>query len=145
MERLKSLLAAALALAPLAASAGEKLHVVERATNETTTHVTASKAADAIADQLTFANPVFDAANKTQIGTDLGHCVRIEVGKSWDCYWTLILKSGMIMIAGPFYDKGDSTFMVVGGSGKYAGAKGQMTLHDRGTTPTTYDFVYELL
>ena len=83
--------------------------------------------------------------DRTQIGSDVGHCVRIEVGKSWDCYWTLILKSGMIVIAGPFYDKGDSTFMITGGTGKYAGAKGQMTLHDRGTTPTTYDFVYELL
>lgn len=140
------LMAGALALAPLAAFGGEKLTVVEHAANETTTHVTASKAADAIADQLTFANPVYDAADKKQIGSDVGHCVRIEVGKSWDCYLTVILKDGMITIAGPFYDTGDSTFVVIGGTGKYAGAKGQMKLHDRGTKPTTsYTFTYDLL
>jgi hypothetical protein len=132
------------ALVPLAATAGERLHVIEHAVNETTTHVAAGAKSDSVADLLTFANPVFDSTNKTQVGTDQGYCVRIVVGKSWECFWTLILKAGQITLEGPFYDSGDSLFVVTGGTGKYEGAKGQMKLHDRGTTPTSYDFVYEL-
>ena len=139
------LLVATLALCvPIAALAGERLHVVEHADSDTTTHVGSGTKADALADQLTFANPVFDATNKTKVGTDHGWCVRVVVGKSWECFWTLVLKEGQITLEGPFYDTGDSTFVVTGGTGKYQGAKGQMKLHDRGTTPTNYDFVYEL-
>jgi hypothetical protein len=142
---MNKLLAATLAsFVPLAATAGERLHVIEHAVNETTTHVAPGAKGDSVADLLTFANPVFDATNKTQIGTDQGYCVRIVVGKSWECFWTLMLKEGQITLEGPFYDSGDSTFVITGGTGKYEGAKGQMKLHDRGTTPTSYDFVYEL-
>ena len=142
---MSKLLAVTLAsFVPLAATAGERLHVIEHAVNETTTHVAPGAKGDAVADLLTFANPVFDATNKTQIGTDQGYCVRIVVGKSWECFWTLMLKEGQITLEGPFYDSGDSTFVITGGTGKYEGAKGQMKLHDRGTTPTSYDFLYEL-
>lgn len=132
-------------LVPLAAVAGERLHVIEHATNETTTHVGADTKRDSIGDMLTFANPVFDSTNKVQIGSDHGYCVRVAVGKSWECFWTLLLKDGGITIEGPFFDSGDSVMVITGGTGKYAGAKGQMKLHDRGSTPTSYDFVYELL
>jgi len=132
-------------LMPVAGSAAEPLHVIEHAVNETTTHVVAGAKGDSVGDLLTFANPVFDATNKTQLGTDHGWCVRVVVGKSWECFWTLLLKEGRITVEGPFYDSGDSVFVITGGTGKYAGARGQMTLHDRGTTPTNYDFVYQLL
>ena len=132
-------------LMPVAGSAAESLHLIEHAVNETTTHVAPGAKGDSVGDLLTFANPVFDATNKTQLGTDHGWCVRVVVGKSWECFWTLLLKEGRITVEGPFYDSGDSVFVITGGTGKYAGAKGQMTLHDRGTTPTNYDFVYELL
>ena len=144
MRKHKRALSVLMLAAPLAASAGERLHVIEHAANETTTHVAPGAKSDSVADLLTFANPVFDATNKTQIGTDQGYCVRIVVGKSWECFWTLMLKEGQITLEGPFYDSGDSTFVITGGTGKYEGAKGQMKLHDRGTTPTSYDFVYEL-
>ncbi|HEX8782865.1 MAG TPA: allene oxide cyclase family protein [Steroidobacteraceae bacterium] len=145
MNRLQPLMATLALLVPLAATAGERLHVIEHAVNETTTHVAAGAKADSVGDLLTFANPVFDATNKTQLGTDHGWCIRVVVGKSWECFWTLLLKEGRITVAGPFYDSGDSVFAITGGTGKYVGAKGQMTLHDRGTTPTSYDFIYELL
>lgn len=132
-------------LVPLAAVAGERLHVIEHATNETTTHAGAGTKSDSTADMLTFANPVFDSTNKAQIGSDHGYCVRVVVGKSWECFWTLLLKDGAITVEGPFYDSGDSVLVITGGTGKYGGAKGQMKLHDRGSTPTSYDFVYELL
>lgn len=146
MSRVRTLAVGVLAMAtPLVAASAERLHVIEHGVNETTTHVAANAKGDSVGDLLTFANPVFDSTNKTQVGTDQGYCVRIVVGKSWECFWTLMLKEGQVTLEGPFYDSGDSTFVITGGTGKYAGAKGQMKLHDRGTTPTSYDFTYELL
>ena len=135
--------AAVLSVGPLAAQAAEHLTVVERPTHETTVNRVAK--ADSIGDLLVFDNPVFDAANKTQVGTDQGFCVRVLPGKSWECVWTNTLKDGMITVEGPFFDTGDSSFVVTGGSGKYAGAKGSMKLHPRDATPTGYDFTYNLL
>jgi allene oxide cyclase len=125
------------------ASAAEHLQVVERAMTDTT--VDLGPKGDSAGDLLTFANPVYDAANKTQLGTDQGYCVRVVVGKSWECFWTLILAGGEITVEGPFYDSGDSTMVVTGGTGKYAGAKGAMKLHARDAKGTSYDFIYELL
>jgi allene oxide cyclase len=71
--------------------------------------------------------------------------VRVAVGKSWECFWTLILTGGQITVEGPFYDSGDSTMVVTGGTGKYAGAKGAMKLHARDAKGTSYDFTYDLL
>ena len=100
---------------------------------------------DSVGDLLVFANKVYDAANKTQLGTDNGYCVRTVVGKSWECFWTLTLKGGQITVEGPFMDSGDSLLAVTGGTGKYAGARGSMKLHPRDPTPTAYDFTYDLL
>jgi allene oxide cyclase len=134
-------LTAALATAP--AHAAEQIKVVERPVGETTVDLTAK--GDSVGDMLVFANGVFDAENKTQVGTDQGYCVRTIVAKSWECFWTLSLKSGQITVEGPFLDQGDSLLVVTGGTGKYAGAKGSMKLHPRDATPTGYDFTYDLL
>ena len=131
-----------LASAVVPAAAAERLTLIERPTDEKTINL--SGKSDAVGDLLVFANPVFDAANKTQVGSDQGYCVRVVVGKSWECFWTLVLKEGLITVEGPFYDTGDSTFVVTGGSGKYAGAKGSMKLHWRDAKGTAYDFVYDL-
>ena len=125
------------------ASAAERLQVVERAMTDTT--VDLGPKGDSVGDLLTFANPVYDAANKTQLGTDQGYCVRVVVGKSWECFWTLILAGGEITVEGPFYDSGDSVMVITGGTGKYAGAKGDMKLHARDAKGTAYDFIYEIL
>jgi allene oxide cyclase len=140
MTRIITLAAALCALPALAA---EQLHVVEHPVGETTVDLGAK--GDSVGDLLVFANAVFDAANKTQVGTDQGYCVRTIVGKSWECFWTLTLHAGQITVEGPFFDSGDSVMVVTGGSGKYAGAKGSMKLHPRDPTPTAYDFIYELL
>jgi hypothetical protein len=134
-------LAAALLTVP--AFAAEQLKVVERPVGETTIDLGAK--GDSVGDLLVFANSIFDPANKTQIGKDQGYCVRIVVGKSWECNWTMILKEGQITVEGPFMDEGDSTFTVTGGTGKYAGAKGSMKLHARDAKPSSYDFTYDLL
>jgi allene oxide cyclase len=150
--------AALLALLALPVRAGEHLAVVERALTDTTIHLGAKSDAkdaadatihpgargDSIGDLLTFANPVFDAANKVQLGTDQGYCIRVVVGKSWECFWTLMLKDGQITVEGPFSDQGDSVMVITGGTGKYTGAKGSMKLHPRDAKGSAYDFAYDL-
>jgi hypothetical protein len=132
----------ALLAAAANASAGEVIAVVERADTDAVTDTGAK--GDSVGDVLTFANPVFDQANKTQIGTDQGYCVRTVVGKAWECNWTMSLKDGQLTVEGPFLDAGDSVLAITGGTGKYAGARGQMKLHARDAKGTAYDFVYEL-
>jgi allene oxide cyclase len=143
MKRASLLWAVALAPLALPVVAAEHLVVVERPVNETTVDLGAK--GDSVGDLLTFANPVFDAANKTQIGSDQGYCVRVVVGKSWECNWTLVLAGGQITVEGPFADSGDSVFTITGGTGKYAGAKGAMKLHPRDAKSSSYDFTYDLL
>ena len=143
MTHIYRVLAAAAALASMPALAAEQIVVVERPVGETTVDLGAK--GDSVGDLLVFANKVYDAANKTQLGTDNGYCVRTVVGKSWECFWTLTLKGGQITVEGPFMDSGDSLLAVTGGTGKYAGARGSMKLHPRDPTPTGYDFTYDLL
>ena len=124
------------------ALAGQHFVIVERPVNEITTDV--GPKGDSPGDSLTFANKVYDAANKVEVGSDHGFCVRVVTGKSWECLWTVTLKDGMITQEGPFMDEGDSLFAITGGTGKYAGAKGQMKLHPRDAKSTSYDFTYDL-
>ena len=141
--RMVCVAAPAAMLLALPVLAGEQIKVVERPVGETTVDLGAK--GDSIGDLLVFANGVFDSANKTQVGSDQGFCVRTIVGKSWECMWTLTLKAGQITVEGPFMDEGDSLFAVTGGTGKYAGAKGSMKLHPRDAKSTSYDFTYDLL
>jgi len=67
------------------------------------------------------------------------------LAKVRECFWTLLLAGGEITVEGPFYDSGDSTLVVTGGTGKYAGAKGALKLHARDAKATAYDFTYDLL
>ncbi len=134
--------ALALLAATASASAGEVVSVVEHADTDAVTDTGAK--GDSTGDVLTFANPVFDKANRTKVGADQGYCVRTAVGKSWECMWTLSLKDGQLTVEGPFMDAGDSVLAITGGTGKYAAARGQMKLHVRDARGTAYDFVYEL-
>lgn len=142
MPNLHGIFAVVLLISASPAIAGEAISVVERAETDAVTDTGAK--GDTVGDVLTFANPVFDHANKTQVGTDQGYCVRTAVGKSWECMWTLTLKDGQITVEGPFLDAGDSVLAITGGTGKYAGARGQMKLHARDAKGTAYDFAYEL-
>ena len=141
--RMFGLTGAALMLAGQAARAETTMIFVERASTDTVS-VHAGKAADNIGDILTFTNDVYDAANTTKLGYDKGYCVRLAVGKSWECHWTLILAQGQISVDGPFLDAGDTTLAVTGGTGTYMGASGEMKLHARDAKGTAYDFTYRL-
>jgi allene oxide cyclase len=133
-------ISAMLSCAP--AFAAEQLTVVEHAKSDATSHV--GPKADNRGDVLTWTNDVFDAADKVKAGTDQGFCIRVAVGKAYECSWTTTLAGGQIMVEGPFYDAGDSVLAVTGGTGKYAGVGGQMTLHARDAKGAEYDFRFAL-
>jgi len=143
MKTMTSLLMGVLALVPVEALAADHIEVVERALTDATLDLGAK--GDSAGDLLTWSNPLFDAANKTQIGSDQGYCVRIEVGKTWECSWTNLLKDGQITVSGVFYDDKDSLLSVTGGTGKYVGAKGTLKLHSRDPKSTAYTFTFDLL
>ncbi len=142
VRRLTKALAAVFILTGPACAA--TLHVVERAETDAT-HVHGGTAADNAGDILTFANPVFDAANRTRIGSDQGYCVRVVVGKAYECHFTVVLGAGQIAVDGPFYDDADSRMAVTGGTGAYAGARGEMGLHARDAHQAAFDFTFDLL
>src|SRR3954453_23132179 len=89
--------------------AGQTIRVVEHATADAGTNGTK---ADHAGNILTFANKVFNAADTRKVGTDQGSCVRIVVGKSWECMWTTFLPKGQITVEGPFYDTCNSTLAI---------------------------------
>jgi hypothetical protein len=137
----------ALATVSLEASAAEparkRIDVVERAGNEAIS-VHAGSGEDNVGDVLTFANDVFDAADKVKIGSNHGYCVRILVGKLWDCQVTLVLANGLITGSGPYLDTADSMLAVTGGAGAYSGARGEIRLHTRDAQGSAYEWSYRL-
>ena len=128
-------------LLPLPAFA-HSMTVVERATSDAVTDTGAKD--DSVGDILTFANELFDKANKTKVGTDNGYCLRTAAGKAWECAWTNSLKDGQISVQGTFLDGGDTVLAVTGGTGKYRGASGEMKLHARDAKGSAYDFTFSL-
>lgn len=119
--------AGAVLAGPVGARSARTITVVEHATTDVTTDT--GKAGDSVGDILTFANDVFDAADKKKAGTDQGYCLRVVAGASYECNWTLLLPGGQIVVEGPFYDTKDSTLAITGGTGAYEGARGSMRLH----------------
>jgi len=117
------------------AFAGETLHVVERQLTDTTIHLGAKGTPDSMGDMIVFANPIFDSTNAHQLGVLQGNCVRVIVGKSWECFFTLVLANDRVTLEGPYADSGDSVFAITGGTGRYIGAKGQMSAHARESKP----------
>ena len=118
------------------------LTVVEHATTDAVTNGDA--AADKLGNVLTFANPVYDKTDKTQVGSDQGYCVRVVLGKSWECNWTTFLPKGQITVEGPFSDTGNTTLAITGGTGAYRDARGSMDLKYHNPAGTEFDFVFNL-
>jgi allene oxide cyclase len=116
--------------------------VVERATTDVVTDT--GEEGDTVGDVLTFANDVFDEANETMIGIDQGYCIRVAVGVSWECSWTVTLENGSLSVEGPFNDVGESILAITGGTGDYVNATGQMLLRAHDDSGTSFDFVYQV-
>ena len=124
------------------AAGGNSIHVVEHAMTDA---VTNGESGDAAGNILTFANDVYDAADKHKVGTDQGYCVRIVVGATWECNWTTFLPDGQITVEGPFSDTGDTVLAVTGGTGAYRNSRGSMQLRFHNPAGTEFDFVFDLV
>ena len=127
--------------APASAAPRKTIRVVEHALTDATTDTGA--AGDSAGDILTFANPVFNAGDAKQVGSDQGYCIRVVAGASYECTWTTFLKGGQIVVQGPFYDTKDSTLAITGGTGRYRAVRGTMRLHAL-AGGTKYDFTFHL-
>ena len=124
-------------------ASGKTVHVIEHAITDTEVPVAGGK--DVMGNILTFNNPVFDTANKKQVGHDEGFCERLQVKLGiWECLWTTFLKGGQITVQGPFYDTRNSTLSITGGTGAYEGARGQMRLNSI-NGGKEYDFIFHLM
>ncbi|HZO48541.1 MAG TPA: dirigent protein [Gaiellaceae bacterium] len=117
------------------------VHVVEHAVTDA---VSNGAKADKAGNVLTFANPVYDAADEKKVGTDNGFCVRTVKGKTWECMWTTFLSAGQITVEGPFSDAGNTKLAITGGTGAYANARGWMELDFHDQKGTKFDFVFHL-
>ena len=132
------------------ANASIDIHVVEHAITDTVGDADNGKPSpDALGNILAFHNPVYDAANKAQVGVDNGQCTRTIADPHngvWECFWTVILADGQITVEGPYNDNGTDTMLAItGGSGRYMDAHGQMRLHARGNPlGSEYDFLYHV-
>ena len=126
---------------PKSKGGGGSIHVVEHAVTDA---VTNGSATDAAGNVLTFANDVFDSADRVKVGTDQGYCVRIVVGKTWECNFTTILSDGQITAEGPFSDTGTTGLAITGGTGRYRNARGWMELNYHNPAGTKFDFVFHL-
>lgn len=126
-------------------AAARTIHVIEHAITDTEIPL-APGGKDEKGDILTFNNPVYAfPANHVRVGHDEGFCTRIQVKLGiWECLWTTFLKGGQITVQGPYYDTRNSVLSITGGTGAYAGARGQMTLLSR-NKGTEYDFVFHLM
>ncbi len=80
---------------------------------------------DSAGDILVFDQPLLDE-HQQKIGNNSGSCTRTQVGRSFQCQWTLTLENGSIQVAGREFDQGASTLSIVGGTGQYAGIHGDM-------------------
>ncbi len=140
-----SLVFLSLSAGPTVSASAKKTTVsfIEHATTDTVIDTGAK--GDSSGDLLTFANDIFDAKDKDKVGSDSGWCIRVIAGKSWECFWTLTLADGQITVEGPFLDGQDSVLAVTGGTGKYAGSRGEMALHARDEKGSAYDFKYSLM
>jgi hypothetical protein len=141
---LAALVAAAPTDAKTAHASGTTVHVIEHAITDTEVPG-AHGGKDVKGNILTFNNPVFDTADKKQLGHDEGFCVRLQVKLGiWECLWTTFLKGGQITVQGPFYDTRNSELSITGGTGAYEGARGHMDLKSR-NGGKEYDFIFHLM
>jgi len=120
------------------------LNVVEHATTDDI-RIHGGSAADNIGDVVTFTNDIYNSSNTKRLGQDHGFCIRLAVGKSMECHWTLMLPEGQIIADGPVFDHTDTLMAVTGGTGEWVGARGEVSIHARDPKNSSYDFHYRLL
>jgi hypothetical protein len=128
---------------PMTRKQGELLRfeVIERLDTNTIQHIGEVDDADSVGDIMTFKNPLLDESG-TEIGTDQGMCIRTIVGEVWHCIRTFALPEGQVVAQGIQTDA-KREFAIVGGTGAYANASGQLSLRD-GSDDASYEVRFEL-
>ena len=158
MRRIEALLSVSIAIALLFAAgiamgqwpaklvaAQTHLVLTEHASNETVVDLAAE--GDSVGDTLVFSNELYDDRNVNLVGSSHGSCVRTVVGESWDCTFITSMEQGSLVVVGPFTDAGTGSFAIVGGTGDYAGATGQMSLKASPTSTTEHpewEFTFDI-
>jgi len=130
--------------------------------------ITAGPSTDPVGDTLTWSNVDYNyPADTMQVGHDQGSCIRtvtpsqelpVAVGSpdskgAWECNWTTWIGLGhddSITVEGPFFDTANSTLAIIGGTGKFANARGSMHLVALPPNPkygnfARYDFIFNVL
>jgi len=134
--------AASSARTPAARATGETITVVEHAITDK--EIPTGDGKDVKGNILTFNNPVFNFADRKQVGHDEGFCTRIAPKQGiYECLWTTFFKRGQITVQGPFYDTRNSVLSITGGTGAFRDARGQMRLISKNGGQEFY-FVFEL-
>jgi hypothetical protein len=97
-----------------------------------------------VGDTLTFRHDIYDADDKEQVGTDQGFCFRTSTEEGlWEAYWTTSLPDGQITVAGPYHESKDNLLAIIGGTGAYRGARGEVECIARDGA-TKYDFIFRI-
>ena len=99
---------------------------------------------DSAGDILVFDQPLRDKDMK-EIGNNSGTCIRTRAGHSFQCQWTLSFENGTIQVAGREFDKGSSAISITGGTGLYAGIRGEMTSVNNNDDTFTQTLRYTLM
>ena len=126
-------------------AAQARLVLIEHVSNETVIDLAGE--ADSGGDALVFSNELYDDRNVNHVGSSHGSCVCTMVGQSWDCTFTNPMEHGSLVVVGPFYDAGGGSFVIVGGTGDYADADGQMALKTSPTSATEHperEFTFDI-
>lgn len=103
----------------------QTLVTVADARVDTAQWIDVGEAGDSQGDILIFDQPLLNE-NMQKIGNNSGTCIRTRVAHSFQCQWTLTFENGSIQVAGREFDEGISAISIVGGTGSYAGIRGEM-------------------
>jgi allene oxide cyclase len=144
-----NLLGICLASADASADTSETLTFIEKSVHADGSvsykHIDLGPSGPSVGDMIVFYNDVNDSSDKTLVGHDSGSCVKTALSPNdvYECAWTLSLADGQITAQGPFFDTSDSTFLAVtGGTGSYAGVRGEIKFQRRATSSPQYEMTY---
>ena len=118
------------------AQTSETLSFIERGSradgSPSYTNIDLDKPGASPGDMMVFQSDIVDSTTKKLVGNNSGWCVRTWTTKELsECTFTLTLADGEISVQGPSDRHGETVLAVIGGTGKYSGARGELKLNMR--------------